>query len=229
MPHASAVLQLQFHAPVLLRECQTFRVQVDGVALFAAHGVAEYAQEIGPVHREVGKAVAGDRFGAEIEQLPRLARAPQPHFLAGRLARQRFQRLADAERVEHARAVGAQLQAGADFAQLRCLLVDVDIEALVEQRERRREAADAAAGNEDMRNAHHPDAGHLPGGPQTACAPPGRTRRATFSARQARPARTGCPGRRWRRKCRARRRSCRQPRSAARPAPASRLRGRADR
>src|SRR5712692_5458358 len=159
---------------------------MEAVALLAAHGVAEHAQKIRPVHREVGKAVARDRFGAEIEQLPGLARAPQPHFLAGRLARQRLERLADAERVEHARAVGAQLQAGADFAQLRCLLVDVDIEALVEQRERRREATDAAARDEDVRSAHPPEPGYF------------------FSASS--PA---CPGRRWRRKGRWLRRSCR--------------------
>ena len=65
------------------------------------------------------------------------------------------QRLGEAQPVQDARGVRADLDAGADLAQLARLLVDVDVEARPQQRQRSRGAADAAA---DDRNGQ---AGHL--------------------------------------------------------------------
>src|SRR2546426_2851047 len=84
-------------------------------------------------------------------QLPSLAAAPEPDFLAGRLAGKRLELPADAQLMEHARAVRSELQPGAHFLQLRRLLVDVDVAAAPEQRERGGEPADAAAGNQNTR------------------------------------------------------------------------------
>jgi hypothetical protein len=53
--------------------------------------------------------------------------------------------------VEDARAVGADLQARADLAQLGRLLVDLDLDAALEQGERGGEAADPAPGDQDLR------------------------------------------------------------------------------
>jgi hypothetical protein len=47
-------------------------------------------------------------------------------------------------------AVGADLHAGPDLLEFRRLLVNVDIVPALEKRQRRREAADPAAGDEDM-------------------------------------------------------------------------------
>ena len=74
-----------------------------------------------------------------------------PDFLALRLARERLQLVADAERVEHARAVRGELHAGADLLQLGGLLVHVDVDAVLEQRQRGGQPADAAPGDQ---NAH---------------------------------------------------------------------------
>src|SRR2546426_6776206 len=84
-------------------------------------------------------------------QLPSLAAAPEPDFLAVPLADRRFEPPADAQLMEHARAVRSELQPGAHFLQLRRLLVDVDVAAAPEQRERRRESADSAAGDQNAR------------------------------------------------------------------------------
>src|SRR5882762_7961708 len=124
---------------------------MDGVRLFPPYGLGQHAEEIRPIHGEVGIPVALDRDGAEIEQLPGLAGAPEPDFLAGRLAGKRFELVADAQLMKHARAVRGELQSGAHFLQLRGLFVDVDVAAAPEQRERRREPADAAAGNQNTR------------------------------------------------------------------------------
>ena len=68
-------------------------------------------------------------------------------------------RLEHAERMEGAVAVGADLHAGADLLEVGRLLVDVDVVAALEQRQRRGEPADAAAGDQDvMLRAHRPAA-----------------------------------------------------------------------
>ena len=54
-----------------------------------------------------------------------------------------------AEFAQHARAVGRDLHAGAEFAQFGGLLVQRDVEAPLQQRERGDDAADAGAGDQD--------------------------------------------------------------------------------
>ncbi len=57
----------------------------------------------------------------------------------------RPERRLEAKRMEHARAVGADLHAGADLAELGRLLVDLDVDAALQQGEPRGEPADAGA------------------------------------------------------------------------------------
>src|SRR5580693_2510454 len=52
--------------------------------------------------------------------------------------------------MKHAGAVGADLHAGAELAQFRRLLVDIDIDAAPNERQRRGEPADAAADDRDV-------------------------------------------------------------------------------
>jgi hypothetical protein len=49
--------------------------------------------------------------------------------------------------VQHPGAIGADLDAGADFGQLRGLLVDGDVDAPAQQRQRGGQTADSAADN----------------------------------------------------------------------------------
>jgi hypothetical protein len=123
---------------------------VNALGLEAAHGAGEHVKEVRAVDREIGIAVALDRDGSEVEELPGLARVPQADLLAGRLAGQRLQLLADAERVERARAVRAELQSGADFLQLGSLLVDLDVAALAQGGQGSGEPTDARAYDEDF-------------------------------------------------------------------------------
>ena len=59
-------------------------------------------------------------------------------------------RLADAQAIEAVEGVGPELDAGADLAELARLLQHQRGDALLRQRQRRREATDAAAGDEDL-------------------------------------------------------------------------------
>ena len=71
----------------------------------------------------------------------------RPHAGRGEL-------VGEPEPVQDARGVRADLDAGADLAQRRRLLVDMDVEARPQQRQRRRQAADAAADDADPAEPH---------------------------------------------------------------------------
>ena len=105
-------------------------VEMDRVGLLAPDRVEQRRVQVAAVEHHVGKAVALDRHRAEIEQLPGLAGAPEPDLLAGDHHAEPLDRLAEAQRIEHARAVRADLHAGAELLQLRRLFVDVDLDAV---------------------------------------------------------------------------------------------------
>src|SRR5260370_779872 len=114
------------------------------------HRIDQHLQEVGAEDRDVGKSVALDRLGAEIEQFPGPAGIPQADLLALGIAGELTQLIQYAERVQGAGAVRADLHAGAKFLEFRRLLVNVDVMAAVDQSERGRHAADTAAGDEDV-------------------------------------------------------------------------------
>ena len=80
-----------------------------------------------------------------VEPIPGFAGAPVPQLPPRRQHLHLPQRLFKSERIKHARAVRADLHAGADFAQHGRLFVDDDVEAALQQRKRGRQPADAAA------------------------------------------------------------------------------------
>src|SRR6267378_1052697 len=153
-PRLGPIGEAQPYMFAVLAQAAALCTQVDGVGLFPLHRARQHAEEIGPIHGEVRIPVALDRDGTEIEQLPGLAAAPEPHFLAGRLAGERLELLADAQLMKHARAVRSELQSGAHFLQLRRLFVDLDVAAAFQQRERRGKPADPAPGNQNTRPHH---------------------------------------------------------------------------
>src|SRR6266705_3879394 len=77
--HLAAALEFQRDPAVFLRESYAPRVQMDGVGLFAAHGVCEHAEKIRAVHRKIGEAVTFDRHRAQIEKITGLTGVPEPY------------------------------------------------------------------------------------------------------------------------------------------------------
>jgi hypothetical protein len=70
------------------------------------------------VHQDVGRSIPLDRNGPEIKHLPGLAGVPQPGFCAGGDHLGAFEGPLEAERVQNARSVGPDLDAGADLLEL---------------------------------------------------------------------------------------------------------------
>ena len=146
---ALAAREMQRDGRAVIVEAGRARAEPDRIGLERAHRVDQRVVQVGAMDHEIGRAVARDRFGAEVEQLPGLAGIPQPDFLAGRLAPDAADRVFQPEREQHARAVGRDLHAGAELGEPVRLLVDRDVVAVAQQRERGREAADARADDQD--------------------------------------------------------------------------------
>ena len=103
---------------------------MDRVRPLATDGVEQHGVQIAAVEHHVGEAVAFDRDRAEIEKLPGLAGAPEPYLLTGDDDAEPLSLRAKPQRIEHARAVRADLHAGAELLELRRLLIDIDADAL---------------------------------------------------------------------------------------------------
>src|SRR5262249_46230796 len=102
------------------------------------------------MEHDVRRAVALGGRRPELEPVPGLAGAPVPDLPARGNDLHAPQRLLEPERVQHPGAVRADLDSGAALLQLGGLLVALDVEAAPQQRERGREAADAAAYDDDL-------------------------------------------------------------------------------
>ena len=137
-----------------LRKTDAFAVEMNGAGFCREQSLRNHLMQIAAMDGDVRKSVALNRFHAEVEQLPALAGVPQPDRLAGRQHLHLFQRVFQSERMEDARAIGADLDAGAEFAQFRRLLVDLDVDAAANERQRGRKPADAAADNRDLGHFH---------------------------------------------------------------------------
>ena len=126
--------------------------QFDQGMIFAP--LQEYAVQIAAMHDGVGIAEAGAKPVAEIDvadlAVGQRIHQPQPIDIDRHAAR----RLADAEPVETVEGVGAELDAGANLAEAARLLQHLRGDALLGERQRRRESADAAAGDEDPIGGH---------------------------------------------------------------------------
>ena len=96
-------------------------------------------------------AVAPDRVVGDD-----LAAVPAPDDERRRDDRDGFHLLAEPEPPQLARAVGRQRDRGADLAQLVRLLVDLEADPALAQREREDQPTDPAADDGDLRPSHRP-------------------------------------------------------------------------
>ena len=119
-----------------------------------------HAVQVGPVRSHVGRAVFLGR-----DRLERLARAqagvvPLDRDHVDRLEGVAAKLVFQPERAEYLDRVRADLDAGADLLEPRRTFVDLDLDAALAQRDRRREPADAAAHDDDPKRTSCASNGH---------------------------------------------------------------------
>ena len=117
----------------ILLEVDAARADTHRVGRPLGQCLHQHGMEIAAMHQPVGRAVARLGVGAEILDAPGLAGVEQPHLLGGRHRGDRLHRRQQAECAQHARAVGRDLHAGAELAQLGGLLEERDVEATLQQ------------------------------------------------------------------------------------------------
>ncbi len=113
-------------------------------------GRQQPAVQVAAVDDEVAELVAREESLAERDAADFLVGKRIDEDQRFRIHRTGLERLQHAEAIEHARDVRPHLDAVADLAELGRLLQHAHLAALLRERERRGEAADAAAGNEDF-------------------------------------------------------------------------------
>ena len=109
--------------------------------------------DVGAVGDRVRLAEALGEFGAERDMGDQLAGERVAHFLRRRAVGVGEHGVLEADLLQHAENIGAELDAGADLAEFGRLLEHAHREALTRQRIGRGQAADAAAGHQKGRRA----------------------------------------------------------------------------
>ena len=135
---ASAVLEAETDGVGATLQADAARAHVDCLRLARLYRVGEQPMQVATVDEEVGGAVALLGHDAQVEQLPGAPASPVPDLLGVGPHRAGVEGGREAEGDEHAGAVGADLHAGADLAQLGCLLVDLDVDAALQAGRARR-------------------------------------------------------------------------------------------
>ncbi len=142
--------------PVRERECDAVRVLRQADQLLAQMDGSlrqrrlERGKEIGPVHRQLRRAIALLGGAAHLEARGFRAAVPDAAHPVGRAARSFADALAEAQPRHRLDGIGREIDGGADALELRRLLEHVDGDADARQGVRRGEAADAGA---DHRNS----------------------------------------------------------------------------
>ena len=146
---------------------------VPDVHPLGGQGAGQRRQQVGAVDLVVREAEGGlERLGERRAQ-QRAAVVPAALVPGERPDARPRELLGEPEPVQDPRRVRADLDAGADLAQRGRLLVDLDVEAGAEQRQRRGQAADAAADDGDRADSATPVAVHAIALSRARRAPPG--------------------------------------------------------
>ncbi len=113
----------------------------------------QHREEIGAVEMVIGGAEGRLELG-ERRVLKHASVVPAPLMDAPRAHRDHGERRRETEPMQKPRGIGSDLNASAHCRQGACLLEDLRIETRLAQRQRRGEAADAAADDRDVAGLH---------------------------------------------------------------------------
>ena len=108
---------------------------MDRILLFASYRRGEHREQIGAPDRQIGKPIAFDRLGPEVEELSGVAGLPVTYLLALGLGGQRRKLFENSHGAERAGSVRAQLHPGPYLLELLRPLADIDLEPALQQGE----------------------------------------------------------------------------------------------
>src|SRR6185437_11151365 len=144
-PHHFAGGELDIHVPISPDDVDAAFAKMDRVRLQPPHRVNEHRVEVAAVEQNMRCAIPLVAGRAEVVPIPGLAGAPVADFLPQGADRDATERFFEPKRQQNTGAVRTDLDAGAHLAELRGLLVHIDIDAVLEQGKRGDEAADTTA------------------------------------------------------------------------------------
>ena len=152
----AAILQFQRYAGCCFAVARRLCAQSYGLSVKRADSLHQQSVQIGAVHHAIGKAVPAFVVFADrkfIDDLAAEITAREPVF--GREA-YRLHRRSQSEHIQNMAGIGADLNAGADFAEHLALFEDPDRVAAPQQQSRSRQPADPGADNQHIKSAHCP-------------------------------------------------------------------------
>src|SRR5262245_15323397 len=108
-------------------------------------GIHEEAVQIAPMQQHMGRAIFLAAGRAEIVPIPRLSGSPMTDFLAQRRDRDGAELFLKTEGKQNPRAIRTDLDASTDLAEARSLLIHLNVDTSLQQRECGRQTANSAA------------------------------------------------------------------------------------
>src|SRR5262245_23636893 len=150
-----AALEPDFDLCVRLRDGDAPLAEPDSVWLQRPHGFGEQAMQVTSVEIHVAGPVALERVFTKLVPVPGLAGPPVAYLPPRRNDLGPRKRRLEPERIEDAGAIRTDGDAGSHFLEHARLLIDLDIEATPQQRERRRQSTDASADDRDPTGRSH--------------------------------------------------------------------------
>ena len=145
---------MHLDAILALDEFRAAMVQVNQVRLQLLRLGGEDLMQVSPVQLGIGRAMLFQMIFGEFEALQNFARVMQAEDIGAGAHAHRVKLIAKAERAQHMHAIGAELDARADFAELRSLLIDFHIMASLQKADRRRKPTQTRAHENDLLAFH---------------------------------------------------------------------------
>ena len=147
-----AIGQMQHNAIIRLLEPDTPIPHLNCIRRSRLHRIQQNPMKIPPMDHPVRRTETFDRGLPQIERLPTLPGASQPHFLAGRGANDLLHGRFQPQRNQQPRSVRTELHPGPDLPQLGSLLEQPHLMAPLHQSQSRRQPAKPRARNQHIRH-----------------------------------------------------------------------------
>lgn len=145
---------MERHAVGRFRKAGGAAIEPNDIGIGRPRAVGQDIVKVGAVKLRIGRAVQSLMLVRQREALDLLAGVVQTEHVGAGPHADLGDGLLKAEMTQRVHPVGADLDTGADFFELRSLFVDLDVVALLHQEGCSRQAAETGAGDEDFMSSH---------------------------------------------------------------------------